>query len=105
MPKTMHRLLMEAKIAKVLKETYGGVPDNDRCETSGGRVAYPTTVWYEIDGEVYILPPDQHDVRFNIIVLDLTRYESMFRSGVILDPVHTGRTIKEVVDNRRAPSG
>lgn len=72
-----------------------------------GRIAWPKVFHYvRDDGTENPFRPGR-GVSYRIVVETgmLSVYDYITRSGLILDPRHTGRTIAdmEVIDNRKAP--
>lgn len=83
---------------------YGYVAEDHFDDTQPPRLLFPEVVWYLVDGDrLQPIPPTQHDLTWRPIVLNLTAYDRLARSGALYSPEHTGRARNPMVDNRKAP--
>lgn len=71
------------------------------------RIAWPDVFVYEYAGADAVtirqpFPPPV-DTPFKYVVHDIVAFEALSRRNMIRDPRHTGRSVGEIVDERRTP--
>lgn len=102
----MHFKLFTA-LPDYLSDTAKKLLFESQINERNGLISWPRVVKYSVMSEfkekIYLHNPPLNDIKYLPAIANTEAYGYLVKTGWIYDPKHTGRSVKEFTDNRKAP--